>query len=1517
MKVSRYPTLLFVLLPLFSIGLGSWYYVQHSAGFAAAEKVLEDDRQLLFALGKLRQQVQEQMGFLESEIIRMQLGPDTKFESPFAPRTFSQRAVHAIFKNDRDDLQKHPAFARLLKAIEQFMQKYGEIKISVTATPEEKLQTILSGYQEGAIPLAQEIYTHIDQLSQRKREAIAQRQAGLDEERELLLYICLGIVLLSLLIGILGIVFIGARINKPLRQMLHRLEDRQKLSGGSHELGTLASHINRIHTEIAATEHALDQAAKGHVDFVLKEDALGERQLAALTELKSRLRQMQGDIQTREKEAAQQRDKARATQQELDTTRETLENQLKGLQAPLAVLEFKADGSLLLANDTLTELTGIGFTDMLASHTDYAVTEAALAPMWQAVTTQGSWRGTLRLKSKKHAAGLLLAAAATKLSIPGGEKYVLLGTDITRLADEKESAEARLRQTQLDLESQRRAFQETTQKLETSDRELAQHRSELEQAQQDLAQRQQVLQEAQEQLNRKNEELRSASAAVDSAVNEAEQNKAMLEKMQAELAAAQQELDSAHSQVQTAEQSLQAFNREHEAIRANFERQKHLENRLVQQQSALQELTRNKDLKEGNVREAVRSVTEAAAYALEQPRVGLWLFIDNGTRMRCLDLFNRDAMQHSPGPDLLEKDVALFFQTIKKEPILAPSDPRGHNATVNLVSSYMEPFHIQGIMAAAVRLGGNHVGMLMVERTDGPHPWALDEQNFLVAVADVVSLALEQGNRRAMEEELRMTLEESQALEEELRQNAEEIEATNEEMRRTQVELRGQIAALNNAAIVSETNLEGRITYANEAFMATYRYDQKEVLGKNHNILNSSEHTPEFWQDLWGRITQGLVFQGEICNKAKDGEIVWTNVTITPVLGMDGTPYKYINVAFNITERKLQETQIQSALDIALEQEELLRRSSSEMVSANDEMRRTQLELAGQISALNNSSLVFETNVEGTITYVNPALLEASSFSKEQLIGQGYQILRSGRQPEGLYQEQWKSILNGKIWRGELDNKRADGSYFWAVTTSTPVLNEHGEPVKIIHVLFDISEQKQQEFRLKRQQTALSKLSQHGAVKEGNVEGAFQEVTRVARETLDVTRVSVWLFDESRQNLVCRTYNQQGEHLYTEGALLAVELYPTYFHSLENERIVAASDALNDHRTRELAPGLLQPSDIRSIMDCVITVGLDMVGVLSIESKGNQRMWTLDEQGFAGSISETVGLVLEQKERLFTDRLKDAYAQLELKNKDIARQKTELEETTIWLKESIRYAKRIQQNILPSKAFMDETLENYFVVYRPKDVVGGDFYWYSPVGNQCVMVVADGTGHGVPGAFLTLIGYLLLNQIVMEKRVVQPAEILRLLHLGVRTALKQDDDEGSSRDGFDMAVATFNLKTYEVEYAGANLPFYYYQDWEVHEVKPTKKSIGGEQLEEERTFQNHQIQLRQGDAIYMYTDGFVDQMGGPQEKRFTSRRFRDLILRTQHESLATQRALLNLEWKDWKEDREQLDDVTVFGLKFN
>ncbi|MFN8921943.1 MAG: PAS domain-containing protein [Sphingobacteriia bacterium] len=1501
--------------------MGAWFFLKSHVAQEALQAEIKQDRTTLADLQALQAELNNHIGYLQVELLQLQVqqlyskdqdkwgfSGSNDFKASALP---SPSRVRALFDPDPDRLGNNDRMDGLSAAIGRMNRAYAEFKRHVQAGDDLHAKDAYTRSVEQLEKARPFIDGLIRLKTARLQERLDQATAHTASYQQLFYALVGGIILLV----VLAFIVVSRSLHRPLKQMLSRMQRRQKLKAVNNELGQIASYVNRVQAELDATELAVTQAAAGQIEFAIQEDHLQQRQVTALQELKGQFRRFGSELHAKETELRQQQERIRKLEEGIAQAEATYEAHLAAIQSQMAVLEYDPSGSVHRVNDYFAQLTGVDPAEVVGRNGDgpYSPHEGSLAQMWSTVSNGASWKGIIKLKSKQHPNGLMLAATATRLKQAGPDnkdKVILAGVDITRIGEERETFEEKLKQANTELEAANR-------QLQLSQTELDGHRNRLQEAEAELAQRQAALTQAERSLQHKNEELDTASAAVDSAIHEAEHNRAQLDQLQQELELARQELEQAREQVSTAELNLQQFNAEHEQVQANFEQQKRLELRLVQQQSAMQELTRNHDLKQGNVREAVRTVTEAAAFALDVDRVGMWLFIDNGSRLRCLDLFIKKGNEHSQAPDLLERDLQLFFQSLKKETILAAGNPRAEAATANMVPIYLEPFGIQRVLAVAVRLGGNHVGLVMAEHAQAPHPWTLDEQNFLLAVADVVSLALEQGNRRAMEEELRMTLEESQALEEELRQNAEEIEATNEEMRRTQVELRGQIAALNNAAIVCETNLEGRVTYANTAFSEIYRYEQKEVLGKNLNILQSGMHDSDFWMKLWHNISQGMVYQGEICNKAKDGSLIWTDVTITPVLGIDGTPFKYISVAFDITSRKLQEEQIQRALDIAVQQEELLRMSSTEMETANTEMRRTQIELAGQINALNNSSLVFETDMEGQIIYVNEALLRVSGYEKQDLIGNRFNILRSGRQSENLYQDQWKSILNGKIWRGELENVCKDGSYLWSVVTSTPVLNEHGEPIKTIHVLFDITEQKQQEFRLKKQQTALSKLSAHPAVKEGNVEKAFEEIAQIARETMDVTRAAIWIFNEQHDILECRTVNQQGEHVYTPGTRLAADLYPTYFHTLERDRLIAAQDAQEDPRTRELSPGLFEPGDVKSVIDAVITVGVDMVGVLSLESKARKRAWTLDEQSFANSLAELVGLVLEQKERMLTDRLKEAYAELELKNHDIALQKAELEETTSWLKESIRYAKRIQQNILPSKAFMDEHLDNYFVVYRPKDVVGGDFYWFGQIGNQCVMVVADGTGHGVPGAFLTLIGYLLLNQIVLEKRVVQPSEILRLLHLGVRTALKQDEEEGSSRDGFDVAVCTFSTRTYEVEYAGANLPFYYYQDWEIHEIKPTKKSIGGEQLEEERTFQNHTIQLRQGDAIYMYTDGFVDQLGGPDEKRFTSRRFRDLILRTQHESLGTQRALLNLEWKDWKEDREQLDDVTVFGLKFS
>jgi PAS domain S-box-containing protein len=989
------------------------------------------------------------------------------------------------------------------------------------------------------------------------------------------------------------------------------------------------------------------------------------------------------------------------------------------------------------------------------------------------------------------------------------------------------------------------------------------------------------------------------------------------------LQSAQTELRDFKRKVETAEREQSQLREQTTVIEADrselqqvIELQKQLENRLVQQQAALQELTRNSDLKHGNVREAIRFITETAVFALDDERVGLWLYTDAGEKLRCLDRYDRKAEQHVNSLQLHKAESTELFTQLQEDKIYFSESAGDDPLLGSTKEGYLLPQGVTSLMAAPIRLGGSIVGHVLAEFTEGDRRWTLDEQNFLMSVADIVSLALEQGNRRAMEEELRVTLEEAQALEEELRQNAEEIEATNEEMRRTQIELRGQISALNNSAIVTESNLEGTITYVNNEFLNVYKYSKKEILGQNHRVLNSAFHASSLYQLMWSTIMSGKIWKGELRNQTREGEGVWVQITITPVLGLDSRPYKFISVSFNITSQKKQEEQVKQALDIALKQEELLREKTHAMELNNEEMKRTEIELAGQINALNNASLVYETDVDGKMTYVNDALLRAARYAREELLGAHYSVVLSGRQPEFLYEDQWNSLSSGRIWHGELEYKTRDNKFFWVLATSTPVLNDNDEPIKTINVLFEITEQKLQEFRLKKQQNALVELTGDPQLKDPDNEKAFELILRTGAETLGVEHAALWMFDldEGMANCV-REYTLTDK---TFAAQRKVELstYPNFYKIIERERIVVSDDTMTDTRLLELAYTHFKPEDIVSAMYVPIRSGPHSIGFIALEHKHIPRDWELDEQAFASSLADTTGLVLEQKQRVYAEKLREAFAALEEANRQVLSQKELMEESNQTVMDSIKYAKRIQKNILPSPEEMKIYLDNFFIVHKPRDIVGGDFHWFTAIDNKRVIVVADGTGHGVPGAFLTLIGYLLLNQTVNEKKILRPADILYHMHLGVRTALKQDTEDSTSRDGMDMAVFVFDADTLQAQYAGANLPLHLYTDMEIQEIKPDKKSIGGEQMEEERIFHNHEFQLKENDAVYLYTDGFVDQIGGPEEKRFSTRRFRDLILRTQHESMSTQRALLNLEWRDWKDDREQLDDVTVFGIKF-
>ena len=263
---------------------------------------------------------------------------------------------------------------------------------------------------------------------------------------------------------------------------------------------------------------------------------------------------------------------------------------------------------------------------------------------------------------------------------------------------------------------------------------------------------------------------------------------------------------------------------------------------------------------------------------------------------------------------------------------------------------------------------------------------------------------------------------------------------------------------------------------------------------------------------------------------------------------------------------------------------------------------------------------------------------------------------------------------------------------------------------------------------------------------------------------------------------------------------------------------------------------------------------------------------------------------------------------LEHKNQQITQQNKEI-------LDSITYAKRIQQAILPPTDLIFSILKDSFIFYKPKDVVSGDFYGFVQRGNDVIITTADCTGHGVPGAFMSMIGSEQLTKIIIEKGITKPAEILDELHAGIRTALKQDTHGTENRDGMDIALCKINLADNKLEYAGANRPLWLINNGQLRHIKPDKQAIGGLHMDSRITFTNHSIALQKGDLLYTFTDGYADQFGGENDKKFMIKNFERLLLEIQHLPMKQQETILEERFNKWKGSYEQIDDVLVIGVR--
>jgi len=279
-------------------------------------------------------------------------------------------------------------------------------------------------------------------------------------------------------------------------------------------------------------------------------------------------------------------------------------------------------------------------------------------------------------------------------------------------------------------------------------------------------------------------------------------------------------------------------------------------------------------------------------------------------------------------------------------------------------------------------------------------------------------------------------------------------------------------------------------------------------------------------------------------------------------------------------------------------------------------------------------------------------------------------------------------------------------------------------------------------------------------------------------------------------------------------------------------------------------------------------------------------------------------------EQIVKERTEEVVKQKE----EIEKQRDEIAEKNKSITDSIEYAKRIQTAVLPSNDFAKEVLPEHFILFRPRDIVSGDFYWFTKKDNLLVIIAADCTGHGVPGAFMSMLGVSFLNEIVNRHDVSTAGAILTQLRADVKKTLGQEGKEGEAKDGMDIALCIVDLENMKMQYAGAYNPLYICRNNELIEVKADRMPIGI-YIKEKESFTNNEIDLEKGDTFYLFSDGYSDQFGGEDGQKFKSKNFKELLLEIYHKPMAEQREILNTKIDKWRGRWEQVDDIIILGIR--
>ena len=419
------------------------------------------------------------------------------------------------------------------------------------------------------------------------------------------------------------------------------------------------------------------------------------------------------------------------------------------------------------------------------------------------------------------------------------------------------------------------------------------------------------------------------------------------------------------------------------------------------------------------------------------------------------------------------------------------------------------------------------------------------------------------------------------------------------------------------------------------------------------------------------------------------------------------------------------------------------------------------------------------------------------------------------------------------------------------------------------------------------------------------IETIISRVYKNINTLMDATCFGIGIYDPEEQYISMPGFIENGESMPDFGYYLSDERLATHCFNRREEILISNyAEEYKDYIKGIQAP--VSGKDSTSIIYLPLYLKEKIIGLITVQSF-KENVYTEYHLDILRSLATTIAAALENA-RLYEnmeDKVRERTAEL-------YHQKEIIEEKNKHITDSIIYAKRIQDATLPSIGKVRSYLNNSFVLFKPKDIVSGDFYWVEQVGDTILFAVVDCTGHGVPGAFLSLIGHNSLNQIVNELNITKPSDILFELDKIVYKTLQNNLEETNIKDGMDMSICALNTVSKELQFSGAYNPLYLLREEELEEIKGDKIAIGSGQTEQEYT--NHIIQLKEGDCIYLFSDGYADQFGGPKGKKFKYSKFKELLVQYHKQPMIRQHDILDMHIEEWQGDLEQLDDVCVIGV---